>query len=477
MSAVVHTLEPRQQLAMALMEQKRRLVENALARYQPYAKQREFHAKGKLYRERLLMAGNQLGKTMCAGVETALHLTGRYPKWWEGRVFTKETAMWVAGVTGEGTRDGAQRMLFGRMNAMGSGMIPKDAIKEVRRKSGVADSIDFATVRFGGGGDVQARESIVAFKSYDQGREKFQAESLSGVWLDEEPPADIYSESVTRTNATGGIVFLTFTPLMGVTEVVKRFMIDQPEGTTMISMTIEDAEHYSPEQRKAIIAAYPEHERESRAKGIPDFGSGRVFPLSEESITVPPFAIPSHWPCIGAIDFGYDHPSGAVKLAWDKDRDCLYVVACHRERLATPLVFSASVRGWGSWMTWAWPHDGLQRDKGSGAQLASQYRDNGMKLMTEHATHEEGGFGTEAGVMEMLERMQTGRLKVFADCRLWFEEFRMYHRVKGLIHKVSDDLMSATRIAVMMRRKATTKPRATARHENVVYIGDRDVGY
>ena len=128
-------------------------------------------------------------------------------------------------------------------------------------------------------------------------------------------------------------------------------------------------------------------------------------------------------------------------------------------------------------MTWAWPHDGLQRDKGSGAQLASQYRDNGMKLMTEHATHEEGGFGTEAGVMDMLERMQTGRLKVFADCRLWFEEFRMYHRVKGLIHKVSDDLMSATRIAVMMRRKATTKPRVAARHENVVYIGDRDVGY
>src|SRR5256885_4964431 len=44
------------------------------------------------------------------------------------------------------------------------------------------------------------------------------------IWFDEEPPPEIYSEGLTRTNATGGIVTLTFTPLQGMSEVVRRFL-------------------------------------------------------------------------------------------------------------------------------------------------------------------------------------------------------------------------------------------------------------
>ena len=53
-------------------------------------------------------------------------------------------------------------------------------------------------------------------------------------------------------------------------------------------MEIDDAEHYTPEQRQAIINAYPEHEREARTKGIPSLGSGRVFPISEDAILCDP---------------------------------------------------------------------------------------------------------------------------------------------------------------------------------------------
>ena len=60
-------------------EQKRRLSENRLAYYRPYAKQTAFHEAGVSYRERLLMAGNQLGKTVAGGAEAAMHATGRYP--------------------------------------------------------------------------------------------------------------------------------------------------------------------------------------------------------------------------------------------------------------------------------------------------------------------------------------------------------------------------------------------------------------
>ena len=53
-------------------EKTRRSTENRLAYYKPYQKQLEFHSAGATHRERLLMAGNQIGKTM-AGSRDARH--------------------------------------------------------------------------------------------------------------------------------------------------------------------------------------------------------------------------------------------------------------------------------------------------------------------------------------------------------------------------------------------------------------------
>lgn len=219
-------------------------------------------------------------------------------------------------------------------------------------------------------------------------------------------------------------------------------------------MTIEDAAHYTPEQRAAIIASYPAHEREARTKGVPLLGSGRVFPLDESAITVAPFAIPGHWALLGALDFGWDHPTAAVRLAWDRDADCVYVTHAYRQAEATPLIHAAALKPWGETMPWAWPHDGLAHDKGSGETLRDQYEAHGLAMLAERATFEDGGSGVEAGLMVMLERMQTARLKVFANLDPWFEEFRLYHRKDGLVVKQADDLMSATRYGIMALRFA-----------------------
>lgn len=228
----------------------------------------------------------------------------------------------------------------------------------------------------------------------------------------------------------------------------------------VVSMTIDDVEHYSAAEKATIIASYPAHEREARAKGIPTMGSGRVFPVPEETIKVPDRSIPKHWAQINGLDFGWDHPFAAVNLAWDRDADCLYVTKAYRLKEATPIIHAAAIRPWGEWIPCAWPHDGYQHDKGSGEQLAANYRAQHLNMLAEHATHIEGGFGTEAGIMEMLDRMQTGRLKVFDSNEPWFEEFRLYHRKDGKIVKERDDLMSATRIGVMMLRFAVSQPSA-----------------
>ena len=399
------------------------------------------------------MAGNQLGKTIGGGFEAAIHATGKYPDWWAGRRFDKPTVGWAAGVTGESTRDTVQRVLLGRPAAHGTGSLPKDDIVETVAARGVADLIDTIRVKHCSGG-----VSTIALKSYEKGRAKWQGETLDYVWFDEEPDAGIYTEGLTRTNATGGLVWMTFTPLMGMSDVVGRFLLESSPDRHVTTMTIEDAEHYTPEQRAQIIKSYPAHEREARANGVPVLGSGRVFPISEEDVRCAPFEIPKSWPRIGGLDFGWDHPFAAVELVWDRDTDKVYVTKCFRQREATPVLHAAALKPWGAWLPWAWPHDGLQHDKGSGEQLAVQYRDAGLNMLGERATFSDGSFGVEAGITRMLQRMQTGRLKVFAHLGEWFEEFRLYHRKDGLIVKEKDDLMSATRYAEMMLRCALVEP-------------------
>ncbi|WP_255877963.1 terminase large subunit domain-containing protein [Sinorhizobium fredii] len=452
------------ELLELLEERARRKRLNRLKSYRPYSKQIEFHTAGASYRERLFMAGNQLGKTLSGAAEAAMHLTGEYPDWWEGRRFDKPITMLAGSESYELTRDGVQRLLIGpplNEEDWGTGYIPKAAIVGTTRRAGVSGTLDSVTVRHVSGG-----ASTLLFKGYDQGRSKWQANTVDYVWFDEEPPEDVYLEGITRTNATGGSVAVTFTPLKGMSTVVARFIMpgEDPGAIyrTVVTMTIDDAEHYSAEERARIIASYPAHEREARTKGVPSLGSGRIFPIAEESIKVDPFEIPKHWVQIGGLDFGWDHPFAATGCAWDRDADVFYVTKVYREREATPIIHAAALKPWGAWLPWSWPHDGLQHDKGSGEQLAQQYKAQGLSMLPERATFDDGTNGVEAGLSDMLQRMQTGRFKVFSTCGPWFEEFRLYHRKDGKIVKERDDVISASRYALMMKRFAKVKADAAA---------------
>ena len=86
------------------------------------------------------------------------------------------------------------------------------------------------------------------------------------------------------------------------------------------------------------------------------------------------------------------------------------------------------------------------------------YKRQKLLMLGEHATFPEGGYSTEAGIMEMQDRMRTGKFKVAKHLSDWWEEYRMYHRKDGLIVKKRDDLLSASRVGVMAKRFAKQVP-------------------
>ena len=258
---------------------------------------------------------------------------------------------------------------------------------------------------------------------------------------------------------------MTFTPESGMTETVAQFVNDLRPGQALLQAGWDDAPHMTKEAREQILAALPPHERKMREQGIPQLGSGLVFPIAEDDIVCEPVDIPDHWPRICGIDFGWDHPTAAVWITWDRDSDIAYVYDSYAMRQESVPIHASAIKARGNWIPVIWPMDGRQADKGSGKSLTEQYRTEGVSMTKEHFSNPpqqgqkegSGGNSVEAGIMELYTRMQTKRLKIFKNQDKLLTELRMYHRKNGKIVASHDDVISAMRYAVMSLRKARIK--------------------
>ncbi|MBF3825425.1 DNA packaging protein [Burkholderia pseudomallei] len=446
------------ELAAALHEKAERQAKNRLASFVPYTWQREFFAAGAINKQRALMAANRVGKTESAAFERAMHLTGRYADWWEGYRFSQPIRAWALGVSGEQIRDVIQRKLLGDFEGdapNGKGAIPGNCLGDFIRSPQTKNLIKDIKIKHVSGG-----WSTLSFKAYEQGQHVLMGDSIDDIWIDEEPrDQEIYPQCLTRTltgdDNRGGLVTLTFTPENGMTPLVAQFLEDIKEGQYLKNVTWDDAPHLTEQAKAQILAAYPAYQRDMRSKGIPAVGAGLIFTISDDEIKVDPFQIPPHWYVINGIDFGWNHPQAHVQLAWDKDADVVYLVNAWRASQKDASQARIAVQGWARDIPYAWPHDGLQHEKGGGEELKKQYASAGFKMLGTHATWPDGGNSVEAGIWEMQERMLNGRWKVFSTLTEWFEEKRLYHRDEhGRIVKERDDLISASRYAYMMRRLA-----------------------
>ena len=441
---------------------------NRIEFYDPYPFQKDFHKTGFENNQRLLMCANQIGKSYSGAAEMAMHLTGIYPEWWEGKRYYKAITAWVGGVSNESTRDICQAELLGAPedpDAWGTGAIPLENIISAERKPGVPNAKALALVKHSSG-----ENSTVHFKSYESGVEKWMGRSVDCIWLDEEPDRTLYSQAVTRTLDRKGMVYMTFTPEKGMTETVSAFMNDIKKGQSLTQATWDDASadkvktmggkpgHLEPDVMEQILSAYSPHEREMRKFGRPMIGSGLVFPIPEEKIIVDPFSIPDYWPRIAAIDFGWDHNTAVIYGAMDVDEEIFYIYDEYAQNKRSPAEHSKEIKRRPNFIPIAYPHDGNRRDSMGNPGLADQYRNHGCNFLLEHFTNppslgqNKGSNSVEEGIQKILVAMEEGKFKIFSNLGNLLSEYRQYHRKEGKIVAMRDDSMSAMRYCYQSRR-------------------------
>ncbi len=468
------TLERHQRMTvlkneLALRQKQRRFYDYYLEagplRRGLYRKHLEFFAAGSRFRERAAIAANRVGKTEGIGAyEITCHLTGNYPAWWTGRRFQTAISAWAGGESNEAVRDILQTKLLGppgKEDLYGTGMIPKDCLASFSRKSHTPNAVESIFVRHVSGGI-----SILTLKSYEQGRRKWQGTEQHVIWLDEEPPQDIYEEALTRTMTVpgeehGGLLMATFTPLSGLTEVTLGFLPggDVPEEHEMRKYVVQidwnDVPHLSEKAKAELLTSYHPHQREARAKGRPVRGSGVIYPVDEDAVKVRDFLIPAHWKRAYALDVGWNC-TAAVWGAIDPDSGVMYVYACYKAGQAEPPIHAGAIKGRGDWIPGTVDPASRGRSQRDGETLYQQYRDLRLSLtMADNRVH-----GEDGGIYQVWTALSTGMLKVFASCLPWFEEFRLYRRdEKGNIVKKDDHLMDTTRYLWMTGRDiAMQKP-------------------
>jgi phage terminase large subunit-like protein len=336
---------------------------------------------------------------------------------------------------------------------MGSGFIPKNLILDYKTKPGIPNAISDVVIQRPDGG-----RAYIGFKSYDQGRESFQGTAKHIIVFDEEPTgsdvtgSEIYSEALTRTMTTDGIMITVFTPLSGLSPLVLSFLPkgkfpthNKVEGMSrwVINVQWDDAPHLSEKDKKDLEAAFLPHEREARTKGIPSIGSGKIYTALESDFVVQPFAIPDHWPKAYGMDVGWKR-TAAVFGAYDEHNDTIYIYDEYYGSQDLPIVHTHAIKQRAKdWMYGLIdPASNISSQK-DGKSLLKEYRSLDLNLV-------QADNAVEAGIAKITNRLTAGKIKVMANCQNLLQEYRLYARDKeGRVQKRDDHLMDAWRYLIM----------------------------
>jgi hypothetical protein len=204
-----------------------------------------------------------------------------------------------------------------------------------------------------------------------------------------------------------------------------------------------DVPHITPEMIAEERLRIPPHEFEARSLGKPSLGAGAVYPVPESEFVCDPFVIPDWMPQCYALDVGWKR-TAALWGAWDRDNDVVYLYGEHYRGQAEPAIHAQAIKARGIWIPGVIDPASRGRGQKDGEQLLQIYQEHGLNLVL-------ANNALEAGIVQVWQRLSTGRLKVFRTLLNWIKEYRFYQRDdNGKIKDgQADHLMDDTRYLVM----------------------------
>jgi len=153
--------------------------------------------------------------------------------------------------------------------------------------------------------------STIEFMSYEQDTEKFAGTSRHGIWYDEEPPREIFVECQMRLIDTGGISWMTMTPLEGMNwvydDIYLRAQVDS--SVEVWEVDISDNPHINSVEIEAIMSGLTQEEREARAHGKFVQIGGLIYKEFSDRNIVNPFIPPKDWLWLASVDHGLNNPT------------------------------------------------------------------------------------------------------------------------------------------------------------------------
>lgn len=222
----------------------------------------------------------------------------------------------------------------------------------------------------------------------------------------------------------------------------------------VVNLTWEDAPHLSEKQKKEYLNSYSPHERDARSKGRPQLGAGAIYPVVEEEVTCESFEIPDKWPRAAGMDVGWKK-TACIWGAYDAKSDIIYCYSEYYKGYAEPSLHSNAIGARGKWMPIAMDCHADRHSEAGAIALLNTYANFGLNVCKAN-----NGPGTlEPSILEVFQRLSSGRLKIMRHLLNTLSEFRVYRRdVNGKIVKQDDHLMDALRYLCMSILQIMERP-------------------
>lgn len=301
------------ELINLLEEKQRRIRENPLNYFNCYIPQKhkkQIEAYESMKAVRVLFWGNRVGKTEWGAMEVARYLLSKH----EFRNIGQKIEVWCACPSYDVQEETTQKKLLK--------YLPESQIEHTTYIRGKI--IKNITLKNG---------NRCTFKSYEQGREKFQGAGKRIIWFDEEPPKSIYEECFVRQEAGVQLdIIMTMTPINGMTWIYDDIYMSEDKSDLFISEAGWDDNPYLLEEQK-----------EQMSRGLSDeaiqvrrFGRfisrvGLVCNWWDRETHLRNYdSFPRDWTYLEVLDGGWSDPTAWLLVGVDDDGD-IHVLDGFRE--------------------------------------------------------------------------------------------------------------------------------------------------